>query len=225
MTQCGYLCGDVGGLFRPPNGDRILLAVHDPGGRDPGEADPYVAVSDPDGTDVEILVDRSWMIENGFNGAEMDAPSWSPDATRILVRLGFNGPAPKSLWPAFVMDADGSDIQRLDGYGPWSPDSSSIAFVDGQDDGEPGGRITIVDVETGTERTIDVSHHPAISECPGIGCGLSWSPDGRSLLVSAPWPDIAPVGEEVTVDIETGDTTELQWAIDGLTSWQRVAAD
>jgi len=39
----------------------------------------------------------------------------------------------------FVMDADGSDIRPLDGDGPWSPDGSSIAFVDAPDDGEAGG--------------------------------------------------------------------------------------
>jgi len=45
----------------------------------------------------------------------------------------------------------------------------------------------------------------------------SWSPDGRSLLIGS--------DKLVIVDVETGDTTKLPWAIDGAPSWQRVAAD
>jgi hypothetical protein len=77
----------------------------------------------------------------------------------------------------------------------------------------------ILDVATGIE------HDLGVSECADACGRLSWSPDGRSLLVSVDWPDVAPVGRQLIVDIETGDTTELPWVIDGGSSWQRVALD
>jgi dipeptidyl aminopeptidase/acylaminoacyl peptidase len=195
-----YGDGEMAGLFRPPEGDRLLSADWTGG--------PPLAAIDPDGSNVEVLIDRSWMVESGYD-VVADA-SWSPDASMIA----FSTSGPGGVTGSYVMGADGSDLRQLAGSGPWSPDSSRIAVVGASvplDDGGPGHRLTIVDVATGAERELD----PVMSVS-----GLSWSPDGRSLLV------MPHRGTRlVLVDAETGIATELPWETDPWYSWQRVAVD
>jgi dipeptidyl aminopeptidase/acylaminoacyl peptidase len=195
-----YGYGEVAGLFRPPMGDRILSADWTGG--------PPLAVIDPDGSNADVLIDRSWMIENGYD-VVADA-SWSPDASMIAFTTG----GPVGARGSYVMDADGGDLRRLAGSGPWSPDSSRIAVMGASvplDDGGPGHRLTIVDVATRSERELDVVR---------VLSGPLWSPDGRSLLVR---PD--PGTRLVMVDAETGVTTELPWETDHWYSWQGAAID
>jgi hypothetical protein len=203
---------DVAGFFQPPTFDRVLVADWGDGSTHrPSEWiwGPPLAVMKLEGIDFDVLIEPSWMIENDYGVIQHSA--WSPDGSRI----SFTTMSPSGSRAAFVMDTDGSDIRRLDSYGPWSPDSSSIAMGDARDDDEPGEGIVIVDVATGTERELDVT-----LSSPGCDCWLLWSPDGRSLLI--PGSDFG-----LLIDVETGTTTELPWEIEGWTSpsWQRVALD
>ena len=65
-------------------------------------------------------------------------PAWSPDGTRIAfasVASGTGNTAgDQPYWDLYVMNADGSDVERLtdntafDAYPKWSPDGSRISF-------------------------------------------------------------------------------------------------
>lgn len=138
------------------------------------------------------------------------------------------------------MNADGGVIRRLTGEADeavaglqvsegiaaaWSPDGARIAFDRVTHDPGAGDywyphttQITIVDVATGAESEIG---QPEIVVRRGDpGRSWSWSPDGRSLLVLA-----RPGSRPMTIDVQTGEASELPWAADSAPSWQRIATD
>ncbi|HEX6332919.1 MAG TPA: hypothetical protein VFZ78_01765, partial [Flavisolibacter sp.] len=63
-------------------------------------------------------------------------PTWSPDGSKIAFQSNLGAPA---LTDVFVMNADGSGIQRLttanafDQMPAWSPDGTRIAFMSARD--------------------------------------------------------------------------------------------
>ena len=78
-------------------------------------------------------------------------PAWSPDGTRIAFgsdHEGFRG--------IYVMDADGSNIQRLsdtragENCPEWSPDGTKLVFASWRDG---DGEIYIMDADGGTYRS------------------------------------------------------------------------
>jgi WD40-like Beta Propeller Repeat len=224
----GYFPGDwqIAWSFRPPSGDRILTVDW--------SGDAPLSVMDPDGTDVEVLIEASWMAEMGYEFVDKDA-AWSPDASRIAFTVDHD--------EHYVMKADGSGLRLLgrNGGGRWSPDGSKIAvqrfarIEPGSSDSCPdewyidfcaaGEWISIIDVETATERFLEATYtaNPAEVDPAYDGPtlkGWSWSPDGRS-IVFAP----GDAARLLTVDVETGAMTALPWETDSVASWQRVAAD
>jgi tol-pal system beta propeller repeat protein TolB len=116
------------------DGDRLLFWS----ARNSGSAQIYTMKVD--GTDWVQLTNR------GFN----TAPSWSPDGSRIVFvsdreyqRVPADPANPASLitgtplqgvYQIYVMDADGSNVEKLTDYGDnfypsWSPDGNYIAFA------------------------------------------------------------------------------------------------
>lgn len=119
----------------------------------------------PDGT--QLLFDRG--TDSGFNIFVMDVdgtdltqlttggkdynPSWSPDGTRIAFTREDDGKADANTVVTsdiFVMNADGSGIQRLTETQPgstdrdpvWAPDGSKIAYAAGRTGGP--GRVIVM---------------------------------------------------------------------------------
>jgi len=95
------------------------------------------------------------------------APVWSPDGTRIAFYADrvFNLPNRDDNVDIYVMDADGSDLQRLtsdpapDAFPVWSPDSASIAFYSEAND-EGDGEVYVMDADGGNvERLTDNNHY------------------------------------------------------------------
>jgi WD40-like Beta Propeller Repeat len=205
--------GDLSNAFRPPVGDEVLyissdLEIH----RLPLDGGATVRILTPDGP---------------FAYADLYGVQWSPDGERIAFTARAVGPVDD--YKVYVMDADGTDIQRLtrredepdnlisEGWPQWSPDGSEIAIMRWFN--PPAGvdprPITVVDVASGAERevgSVNVNGYDM----------WGWSPDGSSILevASAPSDDADHL---VIVDATTGEVTRTGIAIEGAPSWQRTA--
>jgi dipeptidyl aminopeptidase/acylaminoacyl peptidase len=220
LTMCGqgFYCDVLAGMFRPPEGDRVLFSGGE-GCEPPIElcAHPFV-VMDPDGGNLEVLIDESRMADMGI--ADPTAASWSPDGSMIAFQDPVFGPNPRmSAWGGihYVMNADGTELRRL-GQLPgkdlpgWSPDGSRVAYDRLHGDRESSS-IVIVDVATGVERDLEAT--------AGSSELKTWSPDGQSILYAVD-PGDETAWDLFIVDVETGVSTELPWK-DAAPSWQRVA--
>jgi len=138
------------------------------------DGDPEVYVMAANGSDVQRLTNH-----RGFDGL----PAWSPDGTQIAFIRDTDPPATGPVYPSrsqsiFVMDADGSNIQRLTefttgGYITWSPDGERIAFEANLDE-----IWAIYVMETDGSNVQRITHTPvkdAQSTAP------NWSPESRKI--------------------------------------------
>jgi Tol biopolymer transport system component len=96
------------------------------------------------------------------------APAWSPDGTKIAF---MSDRASKPEFDVFVMDADGSGVERVTTSGTswfpqYSPDGTRLAFHVGRD-------VHVLDLAS---RRLD-----RLTTSPMDGMYPSWSPDGRRL--------------------------------------------
>jgi TolB protein len=134
----------------------------------------------PDGSDLRRIDVDGWL----------EYPSFSPDGTRIVFARPAGGD-----YDVFTADLETGEVQQLtdalgdDGWPVWSPDGTSIAFSSQRDDcqwapededcwrsGEPGEHrdVWIMDTDGSNQRRVT----------PEIGQFMTWSPDGRHLLIS-----------------------------------------
>ncbi len=138
------------------------------------DGDPEVYVMAADGSNVQRLTRH-----RGFDGI----PAWSPDGNQIAFVSDTNPPATGPVYPSrsqsiYVMDSDGSNVQRLTGfttggYISWSPDGERIAFEANFD-----GIWEIYVMET------DGSDVQRLTRTPGRdaqSAAPAWSPDGRKI--------------------------------------------
>lgn len=118
------------------------------------------------------------------NGDDYSGIAWSPDASRILLAL-YNYPDDQKHNGIYVMNLDGSNVQRLTGYDSsqefattvqhdhpaWSPDGSLIIF---NAYGDAGYQLYMMENDGSNLRRFN--EMPSTTESP------SWSPDGQTIV-------------------------------------------
>jgi TolB protein len=125
-------------------------------------------------------------------------PAWSPDGTRIAFTRTLGDRVSGVLWSGeiYVMNADGSDLQRLSGIVQadytlaWSPDGSRLVFVGYRSgsNGTHGDGIYVVNADGGRLRKLtgNVGKEPI----------PSWSPDGRKIAFTGRDESIYVIGAD-----------------------------
>lgn len=124
------------------NGRLACEGGRGPDPSDPSTFNPEVYTINPDGTDEQILTD--------FPGRDGD-PSWSPDGRKIAFESFRDGGS-----EAYVMDADGSNVERLTFNGPaedrgthWARNGRKIVFHSGRfPPAEPGPGHSALEIFT-----------------------------------------------------------------------------
>ncbi len=101
-------------------------------------------------------------------------PAWSPDGTKLALRLGGGG---NGVGDIYVVNINGTDRTRLtltgnNGWPDWSPDGTKIVFDSGN------GEIYVMNADGSGQTNLirDTDYHP--DHHP------SWSPDGTKIAFS-----------------------------------------
>jgi dipeptidyl aminopeptidase/acylaminoacyl peptidase len=163
-------CGDVS-----PDGRRIALEGFGQDGHP--ELDGIYSVRASDGGGLIRLL-----------GGPVSTPWYSPDGTRLSFFDTKEGVSPSGSGALFVMGADGGDPVRITPWGyafddhAWSPDGRWIVFQ------RPYGELYLVHPDGSG------LHRVPLQLPPGTGAlNPSWSPDGRSIVLSLQRSDRAEI--------------------------------
>jgi len=161
-----------------------------------------VFVMDADGSDLkQLTADRV--------GVHSGQPAWSPDGGRIAFVRGASVPTTLIVRPGsvFVMNADGSDEQRLtrgwlDARPAWSPDGREIAFSRGKNFPSSSRAIWVMDADGGRTRALT---HTA----EYLDGAPAWSPDGARIAFVRLTRE-SPVNGKAALYIMNRDGSHLQ---------------
>jgi len=133
--------------------------------------DGDIFVMDDDGSRRRRLTQNTTAIDTD--------PRWSPDGTKIAFARYMEKEKSQTTAELFVMNADGTDPQRLthnnvtDNVPSWSPDSTQIAFTSDQNG---VWEVYVIDVATRDITQVTAGGRDAPSTVP------DWSPDGTQIV-------------------------------------------
>ena len=182
-----------------------------------GDGTSAAFIAHADGTNVRRLPIQTSALTD-FEGLR-----WSPDGTHLsFMSDGRLGGATGWQIGVAEIDAEGDlaahhrlkfDPDSGDEMLPtWSPDSTQLAFIL-----EKGGIYQIAMARPDGTGLRPVG--PRIHDRNGFG--YAWSPDGQTLLIRARSNGAVSLW---SVDVASGDATELDAPTDTIPTWQRLAA-
>ena len=146
-----------------PDGSKIVF-IRDEG---PG---PHIVVAYADGSGEQPVT----------SGSGDNRPCWSPDGTKIAFAKGMTWGEPISHWQIHVMDADGSNVQRLtynnedDTTPRWSPDGTKIVFKSTREGNWWREQLWIMNADGLGQQRLTYSTYRYRN--------AAWSPDGRYIV-------------------------------------------
>ena len=197
------------------DGSKVVTVAGEPGSEFDGELSPdgeWIVYRDSTrgiNEDDEIFVARADGSErrNLTDDPANDwGPTWSPDGTTIA----FNSDRDGSPLQGYLIDADGSNLRRIDvdtwfEYPSFSPDGTRIVF-----EGHAGSdyEVYVLDVASG-----DVKQ---LTDSPGLDGWPAWSPDGSTIAFSTGRDDcsLADVDQECWRGDGPGDEHSDIWLMD-----------
>ncbi|MFI5178962.1 MAG: hypothetical protein ACHQO8_10380 [Vicinamibacterales bacterium] len=170
--------------------------------------------SDRDGN-FEIYVtnvDKTQLSRLTRNPARDVSPAWSPDGSKIVF---MSDRAPGKNFDVYMMNADGSSVERLTTVGSawfpqFSPDGKKLAFHVGRD-------VNVLDLTT------HALH--ALTQDPDNGMYPTWSPDGLQIAFMS-WRNgrtqiflmhADGTDQRVLVTLAAGSAIDPRWSPDGRT--------
>ena len=177
-----------------PDGRRLAF-VATPAGSIGGSTEIYTV--DADGSNLVRITQ---------NDVDDDSPAWSPDSTRLALRVDQVNPTLPGESNVVVTPVDGPGVTILGpGTNPvWSPDGQLIAMTVAD-----GGtsRIWVQAPDGGSRHQVaDVS----VAYAPP-----SWSPDGQDLVVSSSGLSILNVSAGTITSLTTEPGSTPSWSIAG----------
>jgi TolB protein len=169
----------------------------------------------PNGSDRRRLTDP---VEPQSDASGASSPAWSPDGSKLVyaAQVG-NDEESQSLSELYVMNADGTDLQRLTtnedfAADPvWSPDGTRIAFTRATGVGTNAVRsgIAVIDTDGGAARQITRAPTGSFDGTP------AWSPDGSRIAFTRATFREGTEGAELDLFTVAPDGTRVEKIVTG----------
>ena len=155
------------------------------------------AVISPDGRQIAFAaLGDLWLLTNGnkmperlTQGPAMDVePTWSPDGTKLAYVSDRNGNM--DVWIRDLKTGQAQNVVDMPDdlhFPSWSPDGSKIAFYQ-SDPRNAWGRSTLYTTDVTYTADVTAPKTKKIHESLFVPSQASWSPDGKTIAVSALHP-------------------------------------